>query len=140
MTTSLSAQSVISTLTAWWQNRKEANRELEEISSLSAEDLAEVAADCGVSTYDLITIIKAGPHAADELAEMMKALNIDPDAVDRTDRHFFHDMMAVCAECGAKGECRYDLRRGLAADRYVHYCPNAEQLDMLRAAPTARVG
>lgn len=38
MTTSLSAQSVISTLTAWWQNRKEANRELEEISSLSAED------------------------------------------------------------------------------------------------------
>jgi hypothetical protein len=139
MTTSHSAQSVISTLTAWWQNRKEANREVEEISSLSAEDLAEVAADCGVSTHDLIAIINAGPHAADELAEMMRALDIDPDAVDRTDRHLFHDMMAACAECGAKGECRYDLRRGRAADRYIHYCPNAEQLDALRTAQTARV-
>jgi len=140
MTTSPAAQNIISTLSAWWQNRTEANRQLEEITSLSEEDLAEVATDCGVSTYDLIAIIKAGPHAADELGEMMKALDIDPDSVDRTNRHFFHDMMAVCAECGAKDECRYDLRHGRAAERYVHYCPNAEQLDALRTRPTALGG
>lgn len=71
---------------------------------------------------------------------MMKALNIDPDAADRTERHFFHDMMAVCAQCGAKGDCRHDLRHGRAAERYAHYCPNAEQLDELRTAPAVRVG
>lgn len=140
MTTTLSAHSIISTLTAWWRNRKEANRQFEEILSLSEQDLAEVAADCGVSTYDLIAIIKAGPHAADEMWEMMKALNIDPDAVDEADRHMFHDMMAVCAECAAKGECRHDLRKGTAAERYVHYCPNAEQLNILRATPDMQVG
>ncbi len=140
MTTRLAAQSITSALSAWWRNRQEANREYDEAASLSPEDLAEVAADCGVSTYDLISIIKAGPHAADEMKRMMKALNIDADAVEAGDRHLYRDMLAVCARCESKGECRRDLRDGRAIDNYGHYCPNAESMNELRAEPDMLMG
>lgn len=135
MTTQLAAQSIVSALSAWWRDRKEANRQLEEISALSQADLEEVAADCGVSTYDLITVINAGPHAADEMNEMLNALNIDPNAVETGDRRLYQEMIATCAKCGAKGQCRSDLRNERTAENYVHYCPNADTINGLRAMP-----
>jgi len=127
--------SIIATLSAWWRKRAEANRQLDEISQLSAEDLAEVAADCGVSTHDLVTIIKAGPHAADEMQQMLRALNVDPAAVEDTDRHLYHDMVATCADCRDKARCRRDLADGRAAENYTHYCANSQTINELRAMP-----
>jgi hypothetical protein len=135
MTARLDTQNIVSTLCAWWRSRQDINRELDEIASLSAENLAEVAADCGVSTHDLIDIVRAGPHAGDEMKEMLKALNIDADAVEADNRRLYHGMMATCAQCGSKDECRRDLRDGRAMDGYGHYCPNAETMDELRGMP-----
>lgn len=131
----LAAQSIVATVSAWWRDRQEANRQLEEIGSLSYEDLTEVAADCGVTPYELVAIVKAGPHGADEMKEMMKALNIDPAAVEAADRRLFNDMMATCAECGSKAQCRHDLRTHQAADNYGTYCANADTMNELRAEP-----
>ncbi len=39
-----------------------------------------MAAECGVSSAELIRIVAAGRHAADEMHDMMRALNIDPEA------------------------------------------------------------
>jgi hypothetical protein len=131
----LAAHSIVSTLSTWWRDRQEANRQLEEIAALSYDDLAEVASDCGVTPYELIAVVKAGPHGADELKEMLTALELDGNAIEINDRRMMNDMIATCAECDAKGQCRRDLRDGLAADNYAHYCANAETLNELRAAP-----
>jgi uncharacterized protein YjiS (DUF1127 family) len=129
------SHSVISTLVAWWRDRHETNRQLDELAQLSPEDLAEVAADCGVSTYDLVTIIKAGPHAADEMQQMLRALNVDAAAVEDANRRLYQDMMATCAECRDKARCRRDLANGKAAENYTHYCANSQAINELRAMP-----
>lgn len=140
MNASMSGQSIIETLRAWWRDRREAQQQLDEIAALSQQDLEEVAADCGISSYDLLAVIKAGPHASDEMKEMLKALNVDAAALEANDRPLYHDMIATCAECKAKGECRRDLRDGRAADNYTHYCPNADTINELRAMPEMLAG
>jgi hypothetical protein len=71
---------------------------------------------------------------------MMKALNIDPAAVQSSDPRLFHDMQIVCAECEAKGRCRKHLADGSAASTYSGYCGNAEMMSELRAEPEMLAG
>ena len=128
-------QSIIERALAWWQARKDIRGELVEIGSLSPSELSALEAECGVSAVRLTDIIKAGHHGADEMRDMMDALNIDPLSVDLLDRRLFQDMQAVCATCDSKAECRGDLKSGEAAIRYHQYCGNAETLDALRGMP-----
>lgn len=83
----------------------------------------------------LVSIVRAGPHAAQEMNEMLHALNIDASSLMANDHCLFNDMKAVCAECGSKGECRRHLRDGTAAQTYNDCCCNADTINTLRAAP-----
>lgn len=140
MNASMAGQSIVETLRAWWRDRREADRQLDEIASLNRRHLEDVAADCGVSAHDLLAVIKAGAHASDEMREMLRALNIDDAALEANSRHLYNDMIATCTECKAKAECRRDLRSGHAADNYTHYCPNAETINEVRAKPEMLAG
>lgn len=135
MNTHLAAQNVVQTLCGWWRQRQETNRQLDEIEALTETELSDVAADCGMSVHDLLAVVKAGPHGADEMKQLMKALNIDGDAVEAADIRLYRDMAATCAECGSKDQCRRDLKNGAAAADYVHYCANAGNINELRARP-----
>ncbi|MDO6963814.1 DUF6455 family protein [Rhizobium alvei] len=131
----LATDSIAAKVSNWWKNWLETNQQMDELRSLGYEDLESVAADCGVSTTQLISIVRAGPHATDEMLAMMKALNIDAAAVQANDPHLFHDMQVVCAECESKGRCRKHLADGSAASTYAGYCGNAPLMNELRAEP-----
>jgi hypothetical protein len=131
----IAMQSVIAGLADWWRERRDIATQLNEIATLSPGDLAAAAADCGVTTADLIAVVRSGPHGADEMQQLLAALNIDPAAV-RADRPGILREMAVnCAECGSKARCRRDLADGIAAAHYGDYCVNAETMNELRAEP-----
>ena len=129
------ADNVVSTLVGWWRERRAAQTGLMEIASLGPDDFVGVAADCGLSSAQLIAIVRAGPHAAEEMGEMLRALNVDESAVMAGDRNLYNDMQAVCAVCGSKGECRRHLRDGTAAETYPSFCGNADTINQLRASP-----
>jgi len=105
------------------------------LASLSDAEIEALAEDCGMSSHQLLALVKAGPHAADEMPAMMRALNIDPAEVEYRMRRVFRDMQITCAQCQSKETCQQHLRQGKADNTFVEYCGNADTLNALRANP-----
>src|SRR5436305_8645531 len=76
----------------WLKHR----RELSEIRQMDRTDFDRIASDLRVSPGDLDTLVRQGPHAADELPKLLKALGIDEAALARTEPMVLRDMERVC--------------------------------------------
>lgn len=127
---------LISDVIAGWRNWREKQKQRGELSNLTEEELTELAADCGVTPRQLLDVVQAGPHAADEMNQLMQALGIDPEHVRQADRAAFTDMQILCAACEAKKQCRHSLAAGIAPFEYDAFCPNAEALAELEKVQT----
>jgi hypothetical protein len=119
----------------WCAKAWEATTEADVIGSLDDETLREIARDCCVSPEQILQLVKAGPHGADEMVALMKALNIDVDEASLTHPAQFRDMQITCTSCPSKERCRRDLARHAADQEFIHYCGNAEHLNGMRAEP-----
>lgn len=131
----MASQNIVSKVSTWWRSWTENSRHMDEILKLGYADLEGIAADCGITPVQLADLVRSGPHGSDEMLEMMKALNIDADAVNAAEPMMFRDMQVVCAECDSKGKCRRHLADGSAPATYNGYCGNSATLNELRAEP-----
>jgi len=111
----------------WLKHR----RELNEIRRMNRTDFDAIARDLRVSPDDLDRLVQVGPHGTDELPEMLKALGIDVEDLERTEPLLVRDMRRVCAMCRDKAQCHSDFAAGTAAEHYQEYCPNAPTIDTL---------
>jgi transcriptional regulator with XRE-family HTH domain len=118
---------LVTTFNDWLKHR----RELNELRQLNTQEFDRIAGELRVSPNDLNELVRQGPHAADELPMMLKALGIDEDILARTQPLVLRDMERVCALCHHKGECVRDFAAGTAAEHYEEYCPNAPTIDFL---------
>jgi hypothetical protein len=109
-----------------------ATRLRHEFDWLTPEEIAGIARDVGVGTSDLTRFVKAGPHAADQLPELMRALGIGPAVVG--DEAAMRELKLVCIACRCKAQCDHDLASGTAPENFASYCPNAQVLGCLRKA------
>jgi Family of unknown function (DUF6455) len=107
------------------------HRELSEIGQLDREAMQRIARDLRISPDDLDELVRNGPHAADELPHMLKALGIDEAALARLEPLVMRDMARVCSLCQDKARCRDDLAAGTAGQHYEEYCLNAPTIDHL---------
>ena len=98
---------------------------------MDTADFDRIAGDLRVSPGVLDTLVRQGPHAADELPKMLKVLGIDEADLARTQPLVLRDMERVCALCANKRECDRDLAAGTAAEHYEGYCLNAPTIDSL---------
>jgi hypothetical protein len=125
-----SDDSWLSRAAQWLRERGEAMAACRELESCGeAERLAH---DCGIPLDDLRAIAKKGPNAARELVDMLKALNIDPDALDRLHPAVMRDLQHHCCLCDNKAECHDELASGHAAENYGEFCVNADTLAALK--------
>lgn len=120
---------------SWFAQGFEHTTEGDMLAGLSDAEVEALAEDCGISAHQLLALVKAGPHAADEMPAMMRALNIDAAEVEYRMRRVFRDMQITCAQCQSKDTCRRDLQQGKAEQTFVEYCGNAETLNALRVNP-----
>ena len=120
-------ESLINTFGDWLKHR----RELNEIRQMDRSDFDRIAGDLRVSPNDLDELVRKGPHAADELPKLLKALGIDEAGLARTQPLVLRDMERVCALCHSKGQCDRDLAAGTAAEHYEGYCLNAPTIELL---------
>jgi len=111
-----------------WQLYRDQAESRKELAYLSPDDIDTLAADCGLSASQFSDMLKRGPHAADELLEVMKALGIDQSRLKLSDKTSFNDMRLICAQCHRKSICRRSLKNGTAAQDYGSFCDNAESL------------
>jgi hypothetical protein len=118
---------LMNTFADWLRHR----RELSEIRQMDTADFDRIASDLRVSPSVLDTLVRQGPHAADELPKMLKVLGIDEADLARTQPLVLRDMERVCALCANKRECDRDLAAGTAAEHYEGYCLNAPTIDSL---------
>jgi hypothetical protein len=112
---------LIDSFAAWLKHR----RELSEIRQMDRADFDRIACDLRVSPGDLDALVHRGPHAADELPKLLKALGIDQADLARTEPLVLRDMERVCALCNQKRQCGRDLAAGTSAGHYEGYCLNA---------------
>jgi len=127
-------------IVSWFARGFEQATQSEMLAGLSDAEVEALAEDCGISAHQLLALVKAGPHAADEMPAMMRALNIDPAEVEFRMRRVFLDMQVTCAQCSSKDTCRQHLDQGQAERTFVDYCGNADTLNALRADPDLLIG
>jgi len=117
--------SVVERLTHTFSDWLKHRQELSEIRRLSTTEFDRIANDLRVSPADLNELVRHGPHAADELPKLLKALGISETDLERVEPMVLHDMERVCALCADKRECDRDLAAGTSAEHYQGYCLNA---------------
>ena len=120
---------LINTFAAWLEHR----RELSELRQMDRANLDRIASDLRISTNDLEEVVRQGPHAADELPKLLKALGIDEADLASSNALLLRDMERVCALCRHKRECDHDLAAGTSAAHYEDYCLNASTIAEVRA-------
>jgi uncharacterized protein YjiS (DUF1127 family) len=125
-------QLLIDTFADWLKHR----RELNELRQMDRADFDRIADDLLMSPGELDELVRRGPHAADELPAMLKALGIDAHKLARTEPLLLRDMERVCAMCNQKAQCDRELIAGTAAEHYEGYCLNAPAIDRLDKSAT----
>src|SRR6266700_2690187 len=118
---------LIDTFADWLKHR----RELNEMRQIDRVDFDRIASELRVSPGELDTLVRQGPHAADELPKLLKVLGIDEADLVRTEPLVLRDMERVCALCHHKRQCDRELAAGTAAAHYEEYCANAPTIDSL---------
>jgi hypothetical protein len=100
-------------------------------ANCGAEEVAAIAGDIGLSTQELEFIASKGPHAADELPKLLRALGVDPQKLASRRGTTLRDLQRICITCGHKAQCQHELTAGTAAAHYHDYCPNAISIEEL---------
>ena len=121
---------VIETFGDWLKHR----RELKEMREMDDASFNQIAGDLRISSADLAALVRQGPHAADELPKMLRALGIDQADLARTETLVLRDMERVCSLCCHKRRCGHALATGTAAAHYEEFCANAPTIDGLGKA------
>jgi hypothetical protein len=125
------AHSVFNAIAHWVNKYREAVSTRSEFKNCRPDEVATIARDVGLSPEELLYITKKGPHAADELARLLRALGVDPQKFRSTDPTLMRSLERVCVSCEHKDQCRHNLSAGTAAGHYQYYCPNAISLKAL---------
>jgi hypothetical protein len=103
-----------------------------ELAHCGADEVARVAHDLGMSSDELVSLARQGPHAADQLPKLLRALGVDPHELASVEPATMRSLERVCITCGHKEQCEHDLAAGTAAQgNYSDYCPNAKSLAAL---------
>lgn len=114
-----------------WVNDHRAKLGANGFGQCSPDEVARIAADMGMSSRQLSEIVRQGPHAADQLQQMLIALKVDPKHVADSEPLVMRDLQRLCSTCGCKTRCAHELDVGTAAEHFDEFCPNAMTLDAL---------
>ena len=118
---------LINTFADWLRHRQD----LSDIRQMDTTEFNHIAGDLRVTPGELDTLVRQGPHAADEMPKLLKVLGIDEADLARIEPLVLRDMERVCAMCASKRQCDRDLAAGTSAEHYEGYCLNAPTIASL---------
>jgi hypothetical protein len=129
MTVEIGSRSMIARLIELIASWLRHGREIRELRALTEDELAAIAYEQRVTPAELDALVQQGPHAADELPKLLKALGIDEEKL--VEPAVLQDMTRVCAACIEKTRCNRELENGAAVQHRGEYCANSPTIDAL---------
>lgn len=112
-----------------WRRRRGDIREMRELDGRVS---ARIARELNIQPADLDTLVRQGPHAADELPGLLALLGIDKDLLATAQPLVLRDMTRICTSCQQKHRCNQDLAAGSSAQHYAEYCLSASTIGDLK--------
>ena len=134
MTVHQNPPSLVSDLIAGFREWLIQRRNSSAMVRLDRASFDAIARELRVTPGDLDELVSKGPHAADELPRLLKALGISDADLAGVQPSLRNDMERLCCLCLQKGKCRSHLNAGTSAAHYREYCPNASTIDALDGA------
>ena len=92
-----------------WRRRR---RDIREMRELDGRVVAKIARELNIQPTDLDMLVRQGPHAADELSDLLTLLGINRDLLAKAEPLVLRDMARVCTSCQQKHRCNRDLAAG----------------------------
>ncbi|UTD29821.1 hypothetical protein [Bradyrhizobium sp. WD16] len=115
-----------------WLDHRRAVHEIEELSHDDGGAFTQIAHDLGVAPSDLDAFVRQGPHAADELPQLLVMLGIDEERLAMTQPLLLADMQRVCSFCGDKRRCHREIAAGTLPTHFHEFCDNAWTIESLQ--------
>jgi len=85
---------VLDAIANWVKRYREAIGLRNELANCTPEQVALIARDMGLSPGELLSVAAKGPHAADELPKLLRALGVDPQKLASEDPATMRDLSA----------------------------------------------
>lgn len=115
----------------WWQSSRARWARLDDIASLSDDDIAEMAKDTGLTSAEFLVAVR-GPNGPTSLLERrLEALQLDPEDIRKLSPILLGELRLTCARCPDKCRCADDMAEDVNAPGWESYCPNAGTLRTL---------
>jgi hypothetical protein len=121
------SRTLIERLTDWLQRR----RGIGELNQLDAAEFSRIAGEFGLAPRELDALVHRGPHAADEMPRMLRALGFTDATIAQIQAPQRMDMERACSLCQHKAACAKDLATDTVVQRYESYCNNADTINGL---------
>jgi hypothetical protein len=121
------SRTLMDRLTNWLQQR----RDIGQLHQLDAAEFARIAGELGLAPLELDTLVHRGPHAADEMPRMLRALGFKEESIAKIEAPQRQEMERACSLCQHKIACGKDLAANSVADHYESYCNNADTINDL---------
>ncbi|MFM9942733.1 MAG: hypothetical protein ACKVP7_24925 [Hyphomicrobiaceae bacterium] len=125
----------IATRLAEWWARPPGQSELD---GVSAEEVARMAADLGLSASDLERLAARDNAASLLLYRRLAQLGLSREDIEEAG--FRRDLERTCGLCAEHGDCLHDLEMRADSDEWRAYCPNRHSLELLEAAKKQKGG
>lgn len=122
---------ILNAIAEWVKKYRYAAGLRDELARCGPQEIANTARELGIGSDELYKLASKGPHAADLLQKMLRALGVDPKVLAAQDPIAMRDLQRLCIMCDHKKQCRHELAAGTAARNYHDFCPNAFTLDAL---------
>ena len=131
-------QNVVVPLADWWRRRASVQRNLASLDAFSAEEMARMAQDVGITMCDLRSIVTHPSDAAHLLERRLSALRLSAAQLHRDRPGELRDLARLCTMCEHKGRCARDLSADPKDPVWRNYCPNEGSLAALAQSTRSR--
>jgi hypothetical protein len=123
---------VFDAIANWVKKYRDAVGLRAELAHCGPEEVANIAHDLGMGPEEFVSLASKGPHAADQLPRLLRALGVDPVELASIDPANMRALERICITCGHKSQCEHDVAAGGdVQNSYRDYCPNAKSIDAL---------
>jgi len=118
----------------WWSNVAGRLSRAAEVRGLDPEVAAGVSRDLGTSPGELRVLAAKWPDSSAELlGRRLKALDLDPAEIARSQPAVARDLAVHCTLCTDKTPCRHDLDQNPGDPAWREYCVNSSTLTALKS-------
>jgi hypothetical protein len=122
---------ILNAIANWVKSYRHAVGLRGELANCGPEEVERMARDVGVGPDELRLYVNKGPHAADELPKLLRALGVDPQRLASESPEKMRGLQRLCITCSDKDQCRRDMAAGTIATHYREYCPNAMSIEAI---------